>query len=106
MAHPELSLQSVSSTDESLVELNPNQTEVAKKEIGELWMVLRAMNDHIEKGTFTVSIRDSHCGCLEASASRFCKAVGHDGDLEAKRREDSSYVVSPHQWVPSQEGPD
>ena len=91
MARPPISMGS-SHDDETPVELNDDQLAVAKKEIGELWMVLKALNDHIENDTFTVSIRDSHCGCLEAFATRLNKAVGHDGDLETKRFEDTKYV--------------
>jgi hypothetical protein len=91
MARPNLPLRAAAD-DETLVELNADQLAVAKKEIGELWMVLKSLSDHIEKNEFTVAIRNSHCGCLEAFATRFNTAVGYDSDLEAQRFENAKFV--------------
>lgn len=83
---------SESSQDDTIVQMDADQLAVAKKEIGEIWSVLKSLSHHIEKGDFTVAIRDSHCGCLESFAARFCKAVGHDEDIEKQRWENARAV--------------
>lgn len=91
MARP-LPRISVSSDDETLVELNADQLEVAKKEVGELWMVLKMLHEGIEKGTLTAGLRNTYCSCLESFATRLNKAIGHDSDLEKQHMENAKFV--------------
>lgn len=78
--------------DESPVELNDDQREVIKKNLGELSMAISFLVDTINSGKLTVSTRHSVCRCIENWASSLTKACGGDSEIDARRKEESAHI--------------
>jgi hypothetical protein len=66
--------------DETPVELNADQLQVAEKEVQEIWTALTFLADNLKD--LTVSTRHSSMGCIESFFARLSQAVGYDGDIK------------------------